>query len=88
MITVNVSSSQNRKCVVCNHKTGLSREYGYADGICITVPVCHKCEDKIGMFLGPAMEVHLKSIAQSVRMSRVITYDEKYVKKLKEDSHE
>lgn len=79
-----IHSTGSRKCVVCNKKTGIYREYGYADGISITIPVCHNCENEVGMYLQPAMDAHLKGIAQSVRMSRLITYDENYIKELQQ----
>lgn len=89
MRKIDVDSSSSKKCVVCNRKTPHSLSFEYVDGISINVPVCRECTNKTGILLNEAMGMHLKAIAQSIRMSTVITYDENYIENLKErEKHE
>lgn len=73
MIKIRGESTENRKCVVCNKKTEKYREYMYVDGTSIMVPVCHRCTDRVGMYLDDALEIHLNGIANSIKMSQIIT---------------
>lgn len=82
MIKTSVSSSASKRCAVCGRKTPNSTEYGYVDGISISIPVCRNCEDETGDCMNGAMDAQLKSIAQFVRMSTVITADEKRLSEL------
>lgn len=75
-------SSERRKCVVCNRKTGRYRSWGYTDGIKIAVPVCEDCRNMVGYALDLAMDAHLKSISNSVRTSQIITTDEQRIREL------
>lgn len=77
-------SSEKRKCVVCNHKTGRYKSWGYTDGIEIVVPVCEDCRNKVGYCLDLAMDAHLKSISNSVMASRIITTDEQRLRAISE----
>lgn len=77
MEKISGSSSFSRKCVVCGKKTGRYKAWAYADGIEISVPVCHKCENEMGLCLNTAMDIHLKGIRESIRHSIIITHDEK-----------
>jgi len=77
-----VESSEKRKCIVCAHKTGRSEVWGYTDGIEISVPVCKNCKDRVGWCIKLAMDAHLKSICQTVRMSQVITETRKELLKM------
>lgn len=67
----------SRICSVCGKKTRNYKAWSYVDGIEITVPVCHKCEDRFGWCLNTSMNIHLKGIKESVRHSIIITNDEK-----------
>lgn len=82
MRRISGSSSASRNCVVCYKKTGRYTAWGYADGIEINIPVCHKCEDKIGWCLDSAMNIHLKGIKESIRHSIIISTDEKRLMEL------
>lgn len=75
-------SSERRKCVVCNSKTGRYRSWGYTDGIEIAVPVCEDCRNMVCYALDLAMDAHLKSISNSVRASQIITTDEQRIREL------
>lgn len=89
MFKTSVSSSMSKKCAVCGKKTPNSTEYSYVDGISINIPVCRNCEDKTGYCMHLAMDSQLKSIAQFVRMSTLITVDEKKISELRmEGGHE
>lgn len=79
-----------KKCVVCHRKTVYAREYGYADGITIRIPVCENCKGDIGMCLNQSMAAHLKGINNAVVMSRIITDDEKRLQEIyrREQKHE
>ena len=82
MQEVSGNSTRSRNCVVCNCKTRSYRAWSYKDGIEINVPVCHECEEKIGMCLGSAMDIHLKGIRESITHSMIITYDEKCLQEI------
>lgn len=69
--------TKKRKCVICNHMTGRYKGFAYVDGIEIDVPVCNACWNKVGYMLRDSMDIHLKGISQSIRMSHIITSDEK-----------
>lgn len=78
------SSSCGKKCAVCGKKTGNYIAWCYADGIEISVPVCHNCRPRFGWCIDKAMDIHLKGIAESVRHSIIITGDEKYIWELED----
>ena len=75
-------SSNRKKCVCCGKKTGRYKGFAYSDGIEIDVPVCDKCWEKVKWCLDVSMEIHLKGIAQSVRQSIIITYNENRLREL------
>lgn len=77
MQKISGSSSYSRICVVCGKKTGNYKAWSYADGIEISVPVCHKCGDRFGWCLDTSMDIHLKGIKESIRHSIIITNNEK-----------
>ena len=79
------SSSCKRICAVCGKKTGNYKAWCYVDGIEITVPVCRNCNDRMGWCLDTSMDIHLKSIKESVRHSIIITGDEKYINELRQE---
>lgn len=79
-------SSEKRKCVVCEHKTQRYKSWSYVDGIEIVVPVCDDCIESVGMYLNSAMDAHLKAVAQSVRMSHIITTDENLIIKIRKEA--
>lgn len=76
------SRTDRKNCSVCGCKTGYFKRWSYKDGIEITVPVCQKCNDRIGWCLEIPMDIHLKGIRESVRQSIIITGDEKYIMEL------
>lgn len=78
------TSSDRRKCSICGHKTGRFKSWSYTGGIEIVVPVCDKCANEFGYCIDLAMDAHLKGISQSVRMSHIITADEKLISELRE----
>lgn len=82
MIKIDVTGTEKRKCIVCGHKTGHRAVWSYIDGIRIEVPVCEECQGEIGYCLNTAMSIHLKAIAQSVVMSKIITSDEKKLQEI------
>lgn len=75
-------SSDRKNCVSCGKKTGRYKGYAYKDGIEIDIPVCDKCQNRLTWGLDISMDIHLKGIAQSVRQSIVITYDENRLREL------
>lgn len=82
MIIENRAIEHTKNCVLCGRRTRLAKEYGYKDGISILIPLCGDCEKHIGLCLSSSMDICLKGIAQSVRMSHIITDDEKLLQEL------
>ena len=82
MIIENRAIEHTKNCVLCGKRTRLAKEYGYKDGISILIPLCGDCEKHIGLCLSSSMDICLKGIAQSVRMSHIITDDEKLLQEL------
>lgn len=78
------TSSERRKCSVCSRMTGRYKSWSYVKGIEIVVPICNKCANDFGYCADLAMDAHLKGISQTVRMSHIITVDEKTISELKE----
>ena len=78
------TSSLRRKCSICSRRTGRFKSWSYVDGIEIVIPVCDKCADDFGYCIDLSMDAHLKGIAQSVRMSHIITTDEKKISEMRE----
>ena len=79
------NSSSGRKCVMCGKKTGYFQSWCYKDGIEINVPICEKCKPRFGWCLDTSMNIHLKSIAESVRHSIIITSNEKRTYELEDE---
>ncbi len=82
---INGFRSDKKKCIVCGHKTGKYMGWAYVDGIEIDVPVCDDCHNKVGYCLDLSMDIHLKGILQSVRMSQIITCDELRLQELEDE---
>ena len=82
MIIENRVIEQTRNCVLCGRRTRLAKEYGYKNGISIVIPLCGSCEKHIGLCLPGSMDICLKGIAQSVRLSHIVTDDERRLQEL------
>lgn len=78
------ASTEKRKCSICNRMTGRYKSWSYVKGIEIVVPICDKCVNEFGYCIDLAMDAHLKGIAQSVRMSHIITADENLITEMRE----
>ncbi len=82
MIIENRAIEHTKNCVLCGKRTRLAKEYSYKDGISILIPLCGDCEKHIGLCLSSSMDICLKGIAQSVRLSHIITDDERKLQEL------
>lgn len=78
------TNSERRKCSICSRMTGRFKSWSYVKGIEIVVPICDKCVNEFGYCIDLAMDAHLKGIAQSVRMSHIITTDENLITEMRE----
>lgn len=80
-------SAEKINCVCCNKRTNQYETFGYKNGIEIHIPICPQCkkEGRVQWCIARAMEIHLKGIQESIVLSEIISYDEKYINELRKE---